>query len=391
MKKKTSANDKALTETTALSEKDTSSRPMPFLVFGLKVELLEIHGANRLIHTERERKEVERMFLKALRRGDRNRFAEYCGAKPNHDTVPCEIFSLNDLPKYRYAFCKKSTSVTEHHTIVFLAEDVGQIRCLMSPASLSPSVCGRQIIYELLSFFEMSDAAAEISISEDIISSRMFPTLIRSLISVGNERAPCDIVLLTETAMQSLGTSPVFLNTVIKYHNTVPDTDVRIIELSASLYIHILTSFLTVLTTLSVNHTIELSIRPFVPCTVDAHLGAEVRVCTAIKRTDEYGFGNFSPKMLTPAGTTNEILLSAASVLACIAGIDTSARYDYQTGMLTVSLTINSESGRANPDFKYRNPYFVTRDVIADFMSALPNIDSLGNGIYFKKRGRRKK
>lgn len=394
MNKKSRTNDEMLAKTEATSKKDNkaSSKPplMPCLIFGLGAELLEIHGANRIIRTEHERRNIAKTFLQALKRCDRYKFTEYCNATPTQSTVPCEIFSVDGLFKYRYAFCEKSTLVTENRTIVFLAEDMGQIRCLMSPASLSPSVCGRRIIYELLSFVEMSDTAAEISNTENVASSRMFPTLMRSLISVGNERAPCDIVLLTEAAIQSLCKSPLFLNTSLQFKNTSVDTAMRIIELSAGLYTHILTSFLTVLMTFSVNHIIELEIHPFLSRTENTDLGADVLLSTPARHSIEYGNDKFSPKMLAPAGTTNEILLSATSVIACIAGIDTAARYDHRTGRLIISLSINSESCRTDPDFKYRNPYLLTDAVITDFISALPTIDSQGNGIYFKKRGGKK-
>lgn len=356
---------------------------MPCLIFGTEAALLKTNGANWISENDAERKRLERMFLNALSGGDRKYFIEYCA---DTQTQTCEIFILNGLPSYRYAFCEKHVSGNGGFTVVFLAEGIGQFRCLLSPATLSPPVTVRRIFYELFSLTEESHATPEISLSGNAAFPKcLFPTLFHSMPIFGNQRVPCDIFRITEIVVQSLGEAPVFRNTVLEFRKTGIDPHLRVLEVSSNLYVHILTSVLTAMMTISVNHTIILEIRPFTPAFGNT-AGTELLVSTAVRDTKKYKTDGSSLKILAPDNTVNDILLTAASVLACIANIGTAVQVNTRTHVLTVCLTINPEHGRVNSDFKYRDPYRTARDVVSELLLAIPVIRRLSGNKNKRKK-----
>lgn len=342
---------------------------LPFLIFDEDAQLQKAYGTEWIFPDIFEPEEAGVRFLRSLRSGDRRRFTEYCAEplSPEDGSVSCEIFSPAGLPSFRYAFCEKNVSDGHRFTTVFLAEDMGQFRRLMSPASLSYSRTTERIIREILLLAGEPDPSSTALTPETILALRVFPTVLRSVMEPGRGSGLCDVFRITETVVQNLRETPLFLHTSLEFRSAESDPALRIIELSADLYVHVLTSLLTAMMTLSVDHTIVLDVKPFAVFIGNAPLAIDVTLSTVVRDPCDYRNDSGSLKALAFPGSVNETLLSVASVLACIAGIETSVRVDYSTQELNVCLTINPESNRQIPGFKYRDPYRSAGTVVAEF------------------------
>lgn len=346
---------------------------LPFLIFDEELCVWKASGFEWLFPEILTEEETGALFLRSLRSGDRRRFREYCASplpeEPDEGFVSCEMLPLSGLPVFRYAFCEKNRSGGRWYTTVFLAEDAGRFRPLISPASLSYSRTTERIIREILLLSGEPSLPSDALTPGTILALRAFPTLLHSLMAPGRGSGLCDVQRITETVVKNLSETPLFLHTVFELcpADTVPAR--RIIELSADLYVHILTAILTALMALSADHTITLDVQPFAHTFGNAPLAVNVTVSTMVREAEPFRSACGSLRSLALPGSVSDPMLTLASVLTCLAGIETSIRADYNTPKLNICLTINPESNRQIPGFKYRDPYRTAGAVITEFFS----------------------
>ncbi len=347
---------------------------LPFLIFDEDACLQNSYGTAWIFPMipEDAPEEAGKLFLRSLRSGDRKRFLEFCAEPMPQETddryVSCEIFSTSGLPVFRYAFCEKNVSGGRRFNTVHLAEDAGQFRHLMSPAALAYSRTTERIVREILLLADEPDPSSIAVNPGSILALRLFPTVLRSVMEPKRSTGLCDVFRITETIVQNLRENPLFLHTELRFSPGKTDPSLRIIELSADLYVHILTSLLTALMTVSADHTITLDVQPFAVFFGNAPLAVDVTVSTVVRDPFRYRNDSGSLRALSSPDSVNDTLLSVSYVLACLAGIMTSVRVDYSTQVLSVCLTVNPEEGRQIPGFKYRDPYRSAGTVIAEFL-----------------------
>jgi len=343
---------------------------LPFLIFDEDAQLKESHAVEWIFPEITDPTEAGIYFLRSLRAGDRIRFREYCADPPESDNgiLPCEIFSTTGRSSFRYAFCEKSFSGGQMITTVFLAEDIGQFHLLMNPAFQSFSDITDRMIREIILLSGNPDPYPPALTPESTLVLRMFPNVLHAVTSPERGRGLCDVGLLTETVVRNLRESPLFLQTVFEIRNVETDPILRIIRLSADLYVHVLTALLTALMTISADHVLTLDIQPFAVFIGNEPLAVDVTLSTAVRNPEKYRNDSGSLKALASPGSVSETLMSVASVLACAAGIAVSVRMDYSTQALKVCLTINPEANRPVPGFKYRDPYRSAGAVIAEVL-----------------------
>ncbi len=338
---------------------------LPCLIFSDDVRLCDQSGVVEILPKFKEFSVLETAFFTSLRRGDRVKFKEFCSASlsTDNDALNYKIFQLIGFPPFRFAFCEKNFASSTCLNVVFLAVNMAQLYPLMSPASVYYTTVTGQIISELL-LLAGSERATYLS-PETLLVTRHIPTVARSLLSPNDKRKPCDIGRITEITLKKLKEIPMFMNTEITYsmkNTEYLNGNPLIIELHAEIYVHILTSVIAIVATISKNHVIEAEILPFA-------LSAEVKISTKAQSISDFrnDFGNLNS--LAKSGSANENLAEIASVLTYIVGIDTSVTADYRTETVAVTLNLTPESQK--PGFKYRNPYESVDTVLSEFLNLL--------------------
>lgn len=348
----------------------------PCLIFDENAHLQSICDVAALLPDMRELTDAEARFLEILRAGDRKRFTAYCAEPllPDSDSVPCEIFSIIGRTPFRFAFCEKNASGGKLLNTVFLAEDIGHFYRLMSPVSLGYSRTTDRMIREIL-FLAGDRVPSSLSLTpETILALRYLPTVLQSVMAPGRGSGLCDVFRITKLVVQNLSETPLFLHTALSCPSEESDPALRIIELSADVYIHILTSLLTALLTISADHAITVEVTPFAVFIGNAPLSIDVRISTRVRNPGDYRNDSGTLRSLARPGSTNETLLSVAAVLAYTAGIETSVDVDYGTQSLNIYLTINPECSREIPGFKYRDPYQSVGTVLTEFFGFLESL-----------------
>ena len=339
---------------------------LPYLIFDGDACLWKAHGAEWIFPEFPDYEAMGSRFLLSLRSGDRIRFREYCREPLPFDrnTVPFEIFSA--APSlFRYVFCEKYNDGSRFFTIVFLAEEIGQFRVLMSPASLDHSRTTERILREILLLAGESDPEPPSLLPETILALRVFPTALRALMSPRHGKGLCDIFRITEILVRNVEKSPLFLHTELRFSPSDAGSAPPILNFCAELYVHTLTSLLTALATISADHCIHLDVCPVAVLSGNLPAAADITVSTTVRRPEDYRSSG-SLKSLAAPGTAAEPLLTAASVLAYTAGFETSVHTDCRTGKLTVCITVNPESNFPAPGFKYRDPYRCVPTITAE-------------------------
>lgn len=344
---------------------------LPILLFDGDAQLLGTHGAEWIFPGYPDPDAVRTCFLRILRPGDRKRFLEFCTAPflSGSDASSCEIFPTGALSSLRFAFCEKNRIGERTLTTVFLAENIGQFRRLMSPALPGCSEITGRILRELL--YLAGDAGADplVLTPDTVFALRIFPKTLRAVTQPARGKGCCDIFRITEAVIDGLRKSPLFLQTTLSFRSPdSTDPSLRILELSAELYVHVLTSLLTALTAISADHILSLDIQPFAVFSAHAPLAADVTVTTAVRTPEDFRQTGTSLTTLAQRGSVGEILLTAATVLAYTAGLEIGVRTDPQTQKLCVSLTVNSETSRPADGFKYRDPYACVPEILAELL-----------------------
>lgn len=345
---------------------------LPFLIFDGNARLRKTHGAEWIFPEFPDLDAIGERFLHSLRSGDRKRFLEYCTEPlfPDSRSVSCEIFSPSALPSFRYAFCEKNVTGGQFFTTVFLAEDMGQFHRLMSPASIAYSRTTERILREILLLAGEPDPEPSALMPDTILALRVFPTALRVLMEPERGKGLCDVYRITEAVVRNLRESPLFLHTTFRFPSSSAEADpsLRILEFSAELYVHILTSLLTVLMTISADHILTLDVRPFTVLSENAPLAADITLTTIVRHPEDYRNDSGSLRSLAVPGSASETLLTVAAVLAYTAGFETSVRVDYRTQKLSICLTVNPDSDRPATGFKYRDPYGCVPAVTAEIL-----------------------
>lgn len=317
--------------------------------------------------------ETGKHFLASLRSGDRRRFLRYCAADPDPD--PCELFPLIQFAPYRYAFCEKNRSGDRLLNAVFLAEDAAEFHSLMSPVSLTYARTTERILRELLLLSGGTSADIRSFTPETFLTVNSLPKVLRSLLAPNRKRGYCDVFKLTDLLIGSLRENPLFLHTELDFRSRVPDdSPLRIVEFSADLYVHILTSVLTALLTVSADHRIVLEVIPFAVFIGKEPLSVDVKITTVVRDILAFRSDSGSLRTLARPGTVTDAHLTAAAVLASLAGIDTSVTTDIPSQTLDIYLTLNPVSGRTIPGFKYRNPCDSVLEVLDEFCGFLDRL-----------------
>lgn len=343
-------------------------RDLPFLIFDRDAHLRKACGTEWIFPEFPDLEAMGSRFLRSLRSGDRKRFLEYCVLPlfPEEPAVSCEIFSPVSLLSIRYVFCEKNTVGGEPFTTVFLAEEMEQFHSLMSPASVTYAKTIERILREIV--FLSGHPEPSVLMPDTLLALRVFPTALQTVMEPGHGKGFCDLFRITDAVVRNLRESPLFLHTTLRFHPAETDPHLRIYEFSADLYVHILTSLLIVLMTASADHTITLDIRPFAALSENAPLAVDILLSAAVRNPGDYHSDSSSLKSLAVPGTAGESLAVIASVLAYIAGFETSVRMDYPARKLNVCLSINPEANRPASGFKYRDPYACVPAITAELL-----------------------
>ena len=330
-------------------------------------------------------KEAEQQFLDALHIGDRKLFARFC-ARPIPEpstSAPCELFSVFGFSPFRYAFCEKNVSGSRMLNTVYLAEDPRSFYRMMSPASLQCSRLCDRLIREILFCIGHPNPLSLSLSSETILALHYFPSVLHALMEPNDGHGLCDVERITERIVTKLQETLPFRNTTLVLRKTDCLPSLRIVELSAEVYVHLLASVLTALLSVSADHVLKLEVSPFaVISDVTANgtpfrkpLSVDVRITTGLR--DPYEYRNDSEQLssLAVPGSTTETMLAAASVLAASANIVPSYYINYTEKSLQLFLTIQSpirSAGRRElPEFRYRDPYQAVDTVLAEFFDFL--------------------
>lgn len=326
--------------------------------------------------------ETEKRFLTSLRSGDRRRFLQYCTTVPAletdaDDSGPCELFPLLQFAPYRYAFCEKNRSGSLLFNAVFLAEDASEFHSLMSPTSLTYARTTERILRELLLISGGTETDIRAFTPETLLTANSLPKILRSVLTPNRGRGYCDVFTLTELLVRSLRENPLFLHTELECRFRTPDDEtLRIVEFSADLYVHILTSVLTALLSVSADHRIVLEVIPFAVFIGNEPLAIDVKISTVVRDVQSFCSESGTLRTLARPGSVTDTHLTTAAVLASLAGIDTSVTTHPIAHSLDIYLTINPVSGRTIPGFKYRNPYTTFREVLDEFYGFLDLLKS---------------
>ncbi|MGN1345589.1 MAG: hypothetical protein ACI4V1_02290 [Eubacteriales bacterium] len=349
------------------------------LIFTKEAQLRHVSARDPILQEELNRyplPELEHRFFDSLRRGDRKRLIEYCALSPDPASPadPCAIFSVVfsvfGFAAFHYAFCEKNTSDGTLLNLVFLVESANALPFLMSPLSPTYSCTTAQIVRELLLLSGSAERPVNFLTPEAILTLRHFPTLFPSVMKC--EKGLCDVFQITELVIERLQETPLFLHTVITDRSYKPDRSLRILKLSAELYVHILASVLLVLMSVSENHSITLEMLPFAVPENHAPLSMDVYISTVVYPSagarNDCGTLTALADFSSNADTPRNLLLSSAAALACLAGMETSVTMDYRTRTLTLFLTLNPPSTHEIPGFKYRDPYRSVDPILADLL-----------------------
>lgn len=325
--------------------------------------------------------EEERQFLGSLRSGDRKNFLRFCGKSlsDKSNSAPCELFPVLGFPPFRYAFCEKNQSGTQILNSVYLAEDIHSFYRMMSPAALQCSRLSDRLIREILLCIGHANPSALSLTSETILAMQYFPTVLRSLMNTNDGRGLCDVERITELVVMKLQETPPFRNTLLVIHHSDCIPALRIIDLSAEGYVHLLMSVLTALLSISADHGICLEVCPFPLLSDGSHvqepLYVDVKITTGLRDPSEYRNDSGQLQSLTVPGSAAEIMLAAASVLAAAADIVPSYYINYAEQSLQLFLTIHpklcAEERRKLPEFRYRDPYQSVAPILAEFLDFL--------------------
>ncbi len=327
----------------------------------------------------------ERQFLGSLRAGDRKHFLRFCAKTlpDKSNSAPCELFSILGFPPFRYAFCEKNQSGERMLNTVYLAEEAHSFYRMMSPAALQCSRLSDRLIREILLCIGHPDPSVLSLTDETILSLQYFPTVLHSLMKPNDGRGLCDVERITELVVANLQGTPPFRNTTLDVRQSDCIPALRIIELSAEVYVHLLMSVLTALLSVSADHVIRLEVCPFAitsAVTADGNriqepLSVDVKITTGLRNPYEYRNDSEQLQSLAVPGSTTETMLAAASVLAAAADIVPSYYINYAEQslqlFLTIRPTLRSEERRKLPEFRYRDPSQAVGPLLAEFLDFL--------------------
>ena len=328
----------------------------------------------------------ERQFLGSLRAGDRKNFLRFCGKTlpDKSNAAPCELFSILGFPPFRYAFCEKNQSGTQILNTVYLAEEIHSLYRMMSPAALQCSRLSDRLTREILLCIGHADPSVLSLTPETILAMQYFPTVLQALMTPNDGRGLCDVERITELVVKNLKETPPFRNITLDLRPSGCIPALRIIELSAEVYVHLLMSVLTALLSVSADHVIRLEVCPF-PIRSDGNfvqepLAVDVKITTGLRDPSEYRNDSGQLPSLTVPGSAAETMLAAASVLAAAADIVPSYYINYAEQSLQLFLTIApkfcSEESRKLPEFRYRDPYSSVPPILAEFLDFLEIMES---------------
>lgn len=359
-----------------------------YLLFDEEATLIRyrIFPAKTPSASDRDLAQVEKKFFDSLRPGDRRRFRQYCNPSPksfsDRQDLTFELFSLFSFQPYHYAFCEHSWRNHILYTVVFLAKEASEFHMLISPASLTYAPTNERILREL---FLLAGTAEKDTVNlppEVLPLLDLLPNVTCTLRAHDHGRGYCDIRKLTEKILENLRKNPMFMHTELLLAPSVGDSSLWKLEFSSDLYTHILTSLLTALLTVSQNHRIELELTPCRSWVNPALPGANLRISTtlpenppALQRINDSG----TLRVIATPGTVTELHLGVASVLASIAGIETSVMTVLSTGRLEVCLSVFSLTEQPVPEFHFRDPYAAVDALVEEFMDYLSALSSLSD------------
>lgn len=336
---------------------------LTFLVFDDETAIKDVHDPNGVFSRVVDDFETGRRFLYSLGDEGRDRFLEYCTGELSN-TV--EIFAVSGLWSFNYVFCERHSP---DNITVYLAEDIRQFHCLMSPASISRLAPFERIPCELILLVGHLAESRGVPESLSLLGTYIFPVLFRAIAEDGQGYGSCDILHTTEEVVETLRSSPICLFTNIIIRCSEPESFDRMIELSTALYVHVLTAVITVLMTMSVDHVINVELESFAPFFGGTPLGVDVIVSAFVRDTARYSNDSNSLTVLATSGSPNELPTAVAAVVAYIAGMDTSIHVDKKSDRITVTLSIDPSKKKSLPEFKYRNPYSMVRDMVMEVVS----------------------
>lgn len=336
---------------------------LTFLVFNDGAVIQGVHDPNGVFSRVTGDSETCRRFLRSLGEGDRERFFEYCTGKLSN-TV--EFFAISGLWSFNYVFCERNSP---DNIKVYLAENIGQFHCLMFPVSVSRLALSERIPCELVFLTGRIAESLVIPESVTIFGEHIFPMLFCAIAEYGECYGSCDILHMTETVVETLRHSPTYLFTNIMLRCSAPESFDHMIDLSTVLYVHVLTVVITMLMTMSVDHAIDVELETFAPLFGGTSLGVDVIVSALVRNSTRYSNDSNSLSVLVTSDSPHGLPTAVAAVVAYIAGIDTSIHVDKKSGRITVTLSIDPSKKKSLPEFKYRDPYTMVRDIVTEVVS----------------------
>ena len=91
--------------------------------------------AEMIYSTVPEQYDIRDLFLKSMRRGDRQYFLDFCAAPFDPDNPKFCMFQLTGFEPAEYVFIEKDTLRSQEIYIAYLTSDPSEFHQLMSPAS----------------------------------------------------------------------------------------------------------------------------------------------------------------------------------------------------------------------------------------------------------------
>ena len=314
--------------------------------------------------------DLDARFKRALY-GDTDDFTEFCSSSDGGFRF-YRIRCFSKCVAYRFAFCEKAEILGENLTAVYLAYDVHAFYPLMSPSSQVIRTTADTLTYELLKIKSSAESGSTSLSAEAFSVASRIPRLCEAVYDRRSRARYCDLISVTEHAVESIVSAPAFSSTVgigVKRgvfrsesggYSGVAD----IIEIPVEAYTAVLSVMLNIAASLSSEHRIALDVSYY-------SYAADIVITTVTDKLGE-SVGLAGPRYLCRAGV-REDLVRIAETVAYIAGIDLSVSYESGDGSLRLVIGLGYEMASI-PDFKFSDPIEFVREVadeIAGLMSVL--------------------
>ena len=274
-------------------------------------------------------------------------FEDFCHIAQEESAGEYRIFKLKRrFGNFLYVFCEKNIISGSVVNMVFPTEDQSDFYSFLSPSSKFFRNISDRIIYELLyiknrNYFELTSVSPEAF----LVISRA-PFLVETLLSNNSTVRFCDVLEVTEKIIENISDFPTVASSKITVE-PIGESSSSLIELAVEAYAAVFQMVVAISAALSKDHQIITR----VSCNSNY---AEVEISTttdrlnhAIEDTDISALEN----SLSPLGSYAKI----ASIISHIAEFDCNVRFDENTKVLSLFISIGFEKSPM-PDFKFSDP-----------------------------------